>query len=45
MRNTPLLFKFLVGLIALLLLPSLLVNLGYMPFIDDEAIRALWLWR
>jgi 4-amino-4-deoxy-L-arabinose transferase-like glycosyltransferase len=41
MRNTPLLFKFLVGLIALLLLPSLLVNLGYMPFIDDEAIRAL----
>ncbi len=31
----------LLGIAALLLAPALLINLGMMPFIDDEAIRAL----
>jgi len=29
------------GIILVLLLPALLLRLGYMPHIDDEAIRAL----
>jgi 4-amino-4-deoxy-L-arabinose transferase-like glycosyltransferase len=31
----------LAGLILLLMIPALLINLGLMTFIDDEAIRAL----
>ena len=32
-------------LAALLVLPALLINLGAVPFIDDEAIRALVAWE
>jgi len=33
--------RFLLAVIAILLLPALLINLGLLAFIDDEAIRAL----
>ena len=33
--------RWIYGLTLVMLIPALLINLGLMPFIDDEAIRAL----
>ncbi|RMG83327.1 MAG: hypothetical protein D6714_09925 [Bacteroidetes bacterium] len=40
-RQNKLKLKWLCGLIALLLIPALLINLGLIAFIDDEGLRSL----